>query len=315
MLLELPSTFRRPDQVDAGEEIELACDWIEASILFSGETIASPVVTNVLAETRWFHDRKEARDFVDLVWNRLRVRRLEVGGCGPFDFDYQTIQLTISSWEKSPAYVFCLLLSYARHHLKWSRSKKLKWDYNKQGEIFESLCCGALEQLLPCWTIYRTGWSSKETAQLATVVKEIAKHLCGEVGNIKRWNKKQAEEQGLDILCYRRFHDGNGNFPAFLVQCASGRQFEDKLHDPDLEVWNDLVALVPRSLPRKAFTTPFTFPKRHFERHAIKSKGLLLDRNRLLSAAAHKQDWLDSKVGTQIQKWAKPFIQKLPWIK
>ena len=61
MLLELPSTFRGPDQDDAGEEIEFACNWIKASTLFSGETIASPVVANFLAETRWFHDRKEAQ--------------------------------------------------------------------------------------------------------------------------------------------------------------------------------------------------------------------------------------------------------------
>jgi len=82
MLLELPSTFRRPDQDDAGGEIELACDWIEASNPIFRKTISSPVVANVLAETKWFHDRKEARDFVDLVWNRLRVRRLEVADAG-----------------------------------------------------------------------------------------------------------------------------------------------------------------------------------------------------------------------------------------
>lgn len=311
MLLELPSTFRKPSADDASNEIELACDWIEASVLFSGESVASPTVIDLLVESQWFADQQEARSFTDNVWSRLRTRRLDVGGGGPFDFNNQSIELSVQGWEDSPAYAFCLLLAYARHHLDWS--EKIKWNYNTQGDIFEALTTNALGQLLPAWTIHRTGWSSKEPSLLSEVVGEVAKRLCGEVKNLKRWNTKNAKEQGLDILCYRQFHDNQGNFPAFFVQCASGRHFKHKLQHPDLEVWNDLVALLPASLPRKAFASPYTFPKRQFEQHAIESKGLFLDRSRLLSAALSKEDWIDSKVAVGIKKWAKKYIKKLPW--
>jgi hypothetical protein len=72
---------------------------------------------------------------------------------------------------------------------------------------------------------------------------------------------------------------------------------------------------VPASLPRKGFVTPFMFPQKQFEQYAIRSKGLLLDRCRLLSAEATKPDWLDAKAVGQIRKWAKPLIKKLPWPK
>jgi hypothetical protein len=142
---------------------------------------------------------------------------------------------------------------------------------------------------------------------------EIARRLCGEVGNLKRWNKKEAKEQGLDILCYRQFRDSRGNFPAFFVQCASGQNFIKKLKEPDLGVWNDLVKMVPTSLARKAFSTPFMFPKKQFDQHAIRSEGLLLDRGRLLSSAIHIETWIEPKTAKQILKWAKPHINKLPW--
>jgi hypothetical protein len=204
------------------------------------------------------------------------------------------------------------LLSYARHHLEWK--EKQKWNYNQQGEIFELVTHQALVALLPTWKIFRTGWSSTAPAQLSNVVAEIASRLCGEVGNLKRWNKKEAKEQGLDILCYRQFRDSRGNFPAFFVQCASGQNFIKKLKEPDLGVWHDLVKLVPTSLARKAFATPFMFPKKQFDQHAIRSEGLLLDRGRLLSSATHIEEWLDQKTAKQICKWANPHIKKLPWV-
>ena len=311
MLLDLPSKFRKPNSEDAGFEIELACDWIEASVLFSGESISAPTVADLLEESQWFAGREEARQFIDEVWSRLRSRQIEEGGKGPFNFTYQTIHSKVGGWTETPAHAYCLLLSYARHHAEWA--KKRPWNYNQQGEIFELLTHQALVALFPTWKVFRTGWSSATPAKLSRVVSEIASRLCGEVRNLKRWDKKEAKEQGLDILCYRQFNDSRGNFPAFFVQCASGQNFTKKLKEPDLLVWNDLVSLVPTSLARKAFATPFTFPKKQFEQHAIRSEGLLLDRGRLLSSATHLESWLELKTAKQICKWAKTHIKNLPW--
>jgi hypothetical protein len=311
MLLDLPSGFRKPNSDDAGFEIELACDWIEASVLFSGESMSAPTVADLLEESQWFVSGEEARRFIDEVWSRLRSRQIEEGGKSPFNFTYQTIHPKVDDWTEVPAHAFCLLLSFARHHQEWAKQRT--WNYNQQGEIFESLTHHAMVALFPTWKVFRTGWSSTAPAKLSSVVVEIASRLCGEVGNLKRWNKKEAKEQGLDILCYRQFRDSRGNFPAFFVQCASGQNFIKKLKEPDLGVWNDLVKMVPTSLARKAFSTPFTFPKKQFDQHAIRSEGLLLDRGRLLSSAIHIETWIEPKTTKQILKWAKPHIKGLPW--
>lgn len=311
MLLELPSTFRRPDLNDAGKEIEMACDWIEASVLFSSEPISALTVGDFLIESQWFSDQEDSGVFVDEVWSRLRARREERGASAAFDFDYQAIRMTASNWDESPSYVFCLLLSYARHHLKWSR--KITWNYNEQGAIFEALTAVALESIFPDWTVHQTGWSESTPSHLEKVVTEVAGRLCGQVKNLERWNRRQAKEQGLDILCYREFSDGRGSFPSFFVQCASGRNFEEKLSDPHMGVWNDLLSLTPACLARKAFASPFMFSRREFDQHTIKSEGFFLDGQRLLTATSREQGRLNSALSNRVARWAKPLISKLPW--
>jgi hypothetical protein len=310
MLLELPSNFRKPSNEDAGIEIELICDWIEASVLFAGESICAPTIADLLLESEWFGSQNESRGFVDEVWSRLKARHQELGNKGPFSFSYQTIELSIDDWTHSPAHAFCLLLCFGYHHENWG--KKIGWNYNVQGELFEKMTCSALKEILPLWTSYSTGWSAKTPTQLSTLVGEIAGRLCGQVKNLKRWNRRQAKEQGLDVLCYRSFSDQKGNFPAFFVQCASGKNISHKLSTPNLEVWNDLLQLVPTSLPRKGFATPLMFPRREFEQCAILGGGLILDR-RLLSAQSHNESWLEASICKAITKWAKPIVKKLPW--
>lgn len=316
MLLEIPDTLKEPDPKDATREIEIASDWLEASVLFSGERVTKPEIADLLKDESIFADRGAATLFVDDVWRTLRSRRLQQNGAGPFDFDYQDMHLALKSWKDSPAHAFCLLVS--REGLKSSKKEKKKAkkrdpDYTEQGELFERLVEAACKGLWPSWEVHRTGWSKTTTRKLTTVVEGVAEVLCGNVGNVGRWDTKGAKEQGLDLIWYRPFGDQRGCFPAFFVQCASGRHFKKKLSEPNEGIWEDLVRVVPRSLPRKAFATPFSFGKTDFERHAIEGKCFLLDRMRLLSAVQRQPDWVKRELSRDLVKWVMPRIKKLKW--
>src|SRR5205823_4676788 len=171
----------------------------------------------------------------------------------------------------------------------------------------------ACMELWPSWKVHRTGWSKSKPQGLNKVVEGVAEVLCGNIGNIKRWNTKAAKEQGLDLVWYRPFGDQRGCFPAFLVQCASGKLFKKKLNEPKKSIWDDLVSLVPRSLPRKAFAIPFSFGKSDFERHAIEGECFLLDRMRLLSVVVLEPAWLDADLAKDLRKWIDPRVRKLKW--
>lgn len=315
MLLELPPDLSTPDLHDSTREIELAADWLEGSVLFSGEPVTKPEVGDLLKDKSIFTDSTAASQFVDDVWTRLRSRRHQQGGRGPFDFGYQDLHLCVQSWEEAPAQAFCLILSVLPARPKKTQAGTIRkpQSFVEQGELFERLVEAACAELWPSWRIHRTGWSKSTTQGLKTVVEEVARVLCGNVGHLGRWNSKGAKEQGLDLIWYRPFDDQHGAFPAFLIQCASGKHFKQKLHKPKEGIWDDLVEVIPRSLPRKAFAVPFSFGRSEFERHAIEGKCLLLDRMRLLSAVQLQPTWVHADLSNALVKWVRPRLKKLKW--
>jgi hypothetical protein len=313
MLLQIPDGLTAPHPDDATREIEIAADWLEASVLFSRERVTKPETADLLTDVSIFTDHTAATRFVDDVWTTLRSRRLQQDGAGPFDFDYQDMHLCVKSWSSAPAHAFCLFLSYDRPKDKKGSKSKQSESYVDQGDLFERIVAAACTGLWPSWRVHRTGWSKSSPQQLNNVVKSVAAVLCGNVGNIGLWNTKGAKEQGLDLIWFRPFGDQRGCFPAFLVQCASGKHFKDKLHEPKEGIWEDLVKLVPRSLPRKAFATPFSFGKTDFERYAIEGRCFLLDRMRLLSAVQLERGWIDASLAKDLRAWIRPRISRLKW--
>lgn len=310
-LLRLPSTWKVPAATSAGIEIEIACEWVEASILFSGQSATTRGVVDFFHESGWFSAKGDADQFVNDVWAELRARRFQVGAGSPFEFSYQQMGLARKSWRETAGYAFCTIISYLSVHEEWAKSIRL--DYNEQGDVFESVVVKALSAIMTGWTVYPTGWSRTRTNKLSQVVEDLAQRLNGTVGNLPRWNSQQAKEAGLDVVCYRQFRDGRGNYPAFFVQCASGRQLKGKLDEPNLNVWRDLLSLVPPKLARKAFATPFTFAQRDFERHAIRNGGLLLTKTRLFSADRLETEWLDQTTRRRLTRYTRPIAARLPW--
>jgi hypothetical protein len=316
MVLQFPPALRPPTECDASTEIEVACDWLEASVLFSGASISKPEASDLLKDESIFPDASTAAVFIDDVWRQLRSRRIQQGCSGPFAFDYQRMSLHLQHWEEAPAHAFLLLLSHPFAKslpLKRVLGKRMGPDYTVQGDLFERLVEAACVVLWPTWTVHKTGWSTTKPQHLPAVVEDVARKLCGKVGNLTRWSTPGSKERGLDLLWFREFGDRRGCFPAFLMQCASGRNFERKLDSPNEGLWQDILDLVPRSLPRKAFASPFSFGTSEFERNAIQGKCLLLDRMRLLSAAKLNPNWLPSALATELVSWVRPRSKRLLW--
>lgn len=316
MLLEIPPALQTPPEKDATTEIEVACDWLEASVLFSGDRVTKPEIADLLKDTLILAGSDTSTRFVDDVWTQLRSRRLQQGGLGPFDFDYQDMHLAIDTWEDAPAHAFCLLLSHPFEKPKPKKKGKGKVkgvDYTVQGELFERIVEAACLVLWPSWSVHRTGWSKSTPQLLPAVVEGVARRLCGKIGNIDRWATPGSKERGLDLVWYREFKDQRGCFPAFLMQCASGQHYERKLDAPNDGIWGDLLELVPTSLPRKAFASPISFGATEFARNAIQGKCLLLDRLRLLSAVQAEPKWLTQKLADDLVKWLRPKTKRLQW--
>lgn len=88
------------------------------------------------------------------------------------------------------------------------------------------------------------------------------------------------QDLGLDIAAWIPFPDQRGGNLHFIGQCATGRNWDDKLTELNPVKWNDHVqwAVFP---PVRFFATPFVIPAKDFRRTS-KDAGLVLDRPRLL---------------------------------
>jgi len=289
-------------------DLDVLCDWIEASLLFQQDPeLGGADVVDVLVEEQIYDLQAFAWERVSDALEELRRRQnwLEAGRsieiCG--------IRLQRRrEWQENPAYSFCLALSLAKWYPGWAKS--FGKDYTEQGELFESLVEKSMAQTLSGWRIHSTGWSRKSPRKLIEVVKEVASLLNESTGDIKPWTSPQAKEAGLDLLCYRPFPDNRVGIPVYLMQCASGSNWEDKLHTPNLDMWSKVVQFASR--PKKAFATPFAFLEKDFFRNCVLVDGMLIDRYRILSPARENPDWVPADLKARIVEWLEPRIDKLP---
>lgn len=310
-MLALPTTgFGRSVKKD-NVELDVLCDWVEGSVLFgTDDRLSQREVVSVLCGQHTYDEQDMAANRVADAWLELHRRQRFLGDASPYEFDGHTLKLRADPWRDATAHSFCVLLSLAKWYRDWAR--QFGKDYTEQGELFEQLTRESVTAQFTGWSVHQTGWSRSQAKKLDAVVSDVAGWLGEPKGDVHRWSEASANEAGLDLVCFRPFADDRAGRPAFFFQCASGGDWEEKLHTPRLELWRRLVGFTAQNLPTKAFATPFAFLDADFIRNCNLVDGLLMDRYRLLAAAKGNPGWLSPKLKASVVKWAKPRVAKLP---
>ncbi len=295
-------------------QLDTLCDWIEASLAFDKlNFISGAEIVDVLHEEEIYESQDFAWELVHRALAELDRRQLCLSGGSPFKVEGKRLVRT-KDWEDVPAYSFCLTLACAKWYPNWAASLvkkgKKRPDYTEQGHLFELVASSALEKLLPSWKIERTGWSPDNTKKIKQIVSDVAKFLREPERELNPWVSKDANEAGLDIVCYRPFDDSRPGLPTIFVQCASGKHHEHKLGTPNMKEWGKIIDFTA-VLPQRSFVTPYVFTDSEFKRVSNKVDGLLLDRVRLLSAGSDGGEWLSAKLKTSLCNWMKPRVAKL----
>ena len=311
-MLALPTYgFSQPTDISPEAdtmELGILCDWIEGSVLFDQEELSTTDIVGILMAESIYTDQDLASAIVASAWNELKRRLRWIGQGSPFSFFRRTIR-SKEVWEENPAYSFCILLSMPQCYTGWKTSLR-RGDYNEQGRLFELLTKVSLENQFSDWEVHQTGWSGTNVAKLSEIVDDIASRL-GEIkGSIEPWANPDGKDEGLDLLCYRPFPDNRGGFPVYLMQCASGKSWIDKIRDPNLNVWTKMIPFTAK--PGKAFAIPFALPEKEFKNRCNRFGGLLFDRYRLLAAANCNKEWVSDFLREEIIDWMCPRIQTLP---
>ena len=290
---------------------EFLCDWIEGSILFdeTEDEFSVMDVVDVLISENIYDEQDFAEEIVVGAWNELTHRLNCIDSEMPFSVIYPLVKRA-GSWEDTPAHSFCVLLSLAQCYKRWWAGVS-GGGYNEQGELFELLTQESLEEQFSDWHIRRTSWYRTQPMDLREMVNRIADWLGEDVGDdINAWTGSESKDMGLDLLCYRPFPDNRASFPVYLMQCASGQNWTEKVYQPDIDLWQKLVNFVVR--PQKAFAIPFALSDDDFRKQCVLIQGLFLDRYRLLAAARFREQWESSSLKDRIIRWAMPRVNQLP---
>ena len=307
-MLAVPTVgFSRSVEVN-NVSLDVLADWIEANVLFGGEDqLSDASLIDVLCEEQICNEQSMAADIIGNGWTELRRRGRCIGQAWPIDIASGRITRT-QSWRDVPAHSFCVLLALAKWYRHWA--KKFGTDYTEQGELFEALTKKSLETHFRGWKVHSTGWTRTHAHKLGEIVKTVSALLGETEGSLERWTKPSASDAGLDLVLYRPFDDARVGIPVYLFQCASGGDWEGKLHTPRLEIWTRIVDFAAK--PKKAFATPFSFLDGEFVRNCNLVDGLLLDRYRLLAAGNEDPEWIPRDLRKRLIAWCQSRISSLP---
>jgi hypothetical protein len=308
-MLELPESGINPYRKGHQTDLSVFCDWLEGSLLFAGyDRLSRSDIKDVLMDEHLYSQQDKASELLDDVWREFDRRISALGRTYPIQVENLRLQRA-ATWRQSPAYSFCLLLSYAERYPKWR--KAFGADFNEQGLLFERLTVEALEQELDGWKIHSTGWSRAQAAGLRTIVEDVRARLGEEAGKPEKFPKyRVAKDAGLDVVVSRPFSDNRIGFPLYLVQCASGAKWEGKRNQPNPHVWRTLIDFAV--IPKKALAIPFALQDDDFWFSCRAMDGMLIDRMRLLSGGRRQPDWVSNDVKRRLIAWMSPRVKKLP---
>lgn len=286
-------------------DLDLFCDWLEASILFADDSISKSDVVDFLKENELYRSQDFAYEFVNDSWNELRRRQLVLAGGCPFSVLVDLERTT--QWRDAAAHSFFVLVSCGKWYPDWA--SQFGRDYTEQGVLFEEITKEAVQLIFNDWNTHGTGWSTTNPNNLDEIVQRVSGLLGEKAKELQPWTTEDANDAGLDILLYHSFPDDRAGRTVYLIQCASGANWSSKRKTPDLAIWNKIVEFT--SPPSKALAIPFSLLDDEFRRSANIVEGMLLDRYRLLWPAKQTPEWIPNDLRDRVIAWLTPRVQAL----
>ncbi len=284
-------------------------DWLEAIVLFDQYEVAKSDIVDILIEYQICPDEAQelAHEIASMGWDELRLRK-SWGGI-PDSLSISTNRIEdATNWADFPIRSFLLLLSMFKLFPDWAEDNR---DNVVQGNLFEEVVEEICPALLPGWEVYRAGWAPENAKDIPTIVADLCERLntTGAV-HLHAWHAPDAKDAGLDIVCYRSFSDSREALPAYFLQCASGKNWRDKVNTPNADQWQKMLDSAVR--PSTGIVAPFVIEDRELKIAALTGQITVFDRHRLLSAATGDNIQLPVELSNRLIDWMHPRIEALP---
>ena len=308
-MIEIPQVGFVYSATKSNVTVGYLADWLEANILFNQPEIAKSDVVDMLIEYQICPGEQQdlAHQIATDGWDEL-TRRKSWGGLPSSVSISRTRIQAQDTWEYTPMWSFFVLLSTLRIYPDWANTHKA---HAEQGDLFEKVVEEICPAMLPGWTSYRTGWSPGNTKNIPAIVEELCTRLCvSGAADLNKWISPTTRDGGLDIVCYRQFEDEREALPMFFLQCASGKNWRDKVTTPNANTWQKY--LDSAVLPSTGIVAPFVITTRELRTAALTGQVIVFDRLRMLSAARAARISLTEELLEELLEWMRPRVTDLP---
>ena len=284
-------------------------DWLELNILFGDQEVTKSDVVDRLIEDQICSDDSQdlARQIATDGWREL-VHRQRFGGIPKSVLiDRSTIRGD-DDWKNDLIRSFFVFLSALRIYPEWAKDHR---DYPTQGELFERVVETICLELLPGWKTYRVGWSPNNASSVPIIIGELCSRLfvSGAV-DINDWLVNGGGDGGLDIVCYRTFEDEREAAPVYFLQCASGKNWGQKLESPNTGLWQKYLNSAVRA--SKGIVAPFVVTDKEMKIAGLKGQVIVFDRIRMLQAVGNGNIQLEPDLQGDLIGWMCPRLEALP---
>jgi len=307
-----PLTRRgRFEERDAAGTVGRLCDWVEASVLFLPDGVASATdVEDELLDSGSVPE-EELTGISEAVLAELerRAQHLSVSQYYPFRLADDVLERLDDDWCHRIDYAFLLVASVAQNQPTLITDGS---SYDEVGHLFEALAAhsysgifGSAARVVPV----RKGLPREED-HLALRLAPILESLGLESNESLRQATMRVNDGGLDLLARFDLGDSRAGGAFVLVQCSSGLNWASKLHTPTRATWRDWVDW--RGPIWRSFCVPFIFKDDRTLRDASRDGEwqLILDRSRLirgcLRSGTIEQDLQDS-----LSSWVRDRLPRL----
>ena len=308
-MLSLPESGLSKSVKQHNVDLNVLCDWVEASAVFDDDHLSKSDVAKALLQQEVYEKQDFAMEIVDQAWSVVSSRIKYLASPLGIEVSKNRIARKVK-WETFPAYGFCLTLSCVSLYPKWVKDH---WGAaSLRGELFEELAQESLSKALAGWTVRRVGWSPGNPVKLREAIASIISDIKEVAGSeLDLHVDKHANELGLDLLAYYSYGDAHASIPVLLVQCASGENWQSKRHTPDLGLWNKIVSF--NSNPVRGFAMPFAYADaREFRKDTMSVNGVFVDRNRLLGAFHRTSSEVSDALNKKLVAWVTQVIATVP---
>jgi len=308
-MLRIPEVKFARSERQSNVEVNALCDWLEACAMFDGPEVTKGDVVDILIENHICTDQNQdlAHLIADEGWIEFSKRQ-RWGGI-PAEISVSTNRITSDgNWSDDPIRALLLMLSVQRIFPDWASERQ---HHVVQGNLFEQVVEAICPALLPGWTTYRAGWSPENTKKIPAIVPDLCERLYMRgAADLGEWVRPADNDGGLDIVCYRSFQDEREAQPLFFLQCASGKNWRDKVETPSARNWwKYLNAAVE---PSTGIVAPFVIDDWELRRGALTGQAIVFDRIRLISAARAGNIILPQRLRDELVAWLTPRVDALP---